>query len=162
MQMKKKLVRTSIIVDNNGITSGRENLKRKFFRRILISGLFSLILLCIIVYTLPKTILSVSSLIEYATIVALVIFLFVLLIRYFGILTLAYLYLNEYTFKPSKSYFPFVSIIVPVYNESRVIRDSIKSLLHLDYSNYEIIIVNDGSTDNTRDVAESLVGYRQG
>jgi poly-beta-1,6-N-acetyl-D-glucosamine synthase len=160
--MEKKIVRTPLILDNNGASGGKENFKRKYFRRIFISGLFSLLLLAIIVYTLPRTILSVSSLIEYATIVALVIFLFVLLIRYFGILSLAYLYLNEYTFKPTKSYFPFVSIIVPVYNESRVIRESIKSLLKLDYSNYEIIIVNDGSTDNTKEVAESLVGYRKG
>jgi cellulose synthase/poly-beta-1,6-N-acetylglucosamine synthase-like glycosyltransferase len=160
--MKKKLTRTPIIVDNNGITSNRENLKKKYFRRILISGIFSFILILLIISTLPKTILSFSSLVEYATIVALVIFLFVLLIRYFGILSLAYLYLNEYTFKPSKNYFPFVSIIVPVFNEARVIRDSIASLLKLNYSNYEIVIVNDGSTDSTKEVAESLVGYRKG
>jgi poly-beta-1,6 N-acetyl-D-glucosamine synthase len=160
--MEKKIVRTPLILDNNGASGGKENLKKKYLRRILISGFFSLLLLAIIVFTLPLTILSISSLIEYATIVALVIFLFVLLLRYFGILSLAYLYLNEYTFKPTKNYFPFVSIIVPVYNESRVIRESIKSLLMLDYSNYEIIIVNDGSTDNTKEVAESLVGYRKG
>ena len=162
MQTKKKLIRTPIIVDNNGISNGRENLKRKYLRRIIISGIFSLILLMVIIFTLPKTVLSISSLIEYATIVALVIFLFVLLLRYFGILSMAYLYLNEYTFKPSRNYFPFVSIIVPVFNEARVINESINSLLELDYSNYEIIIVNDGSTDNTREVAESLVGYRKG
>ncbi len=162
MQMKKNLIRTPIIVDNNDITNKRENLKKKYFRRILISGFFSIILVFLIAFTLPRTILSISSLIEYATIVALVIFLFVLLIRYFGILSLAYLYLNEYTFKPSRNYFPFVSVIVPVYNEARVIRESIKSLLALDYPNYEIIIVNDGSTDNTQEVAESLVGYRKG
>src|SRR5574338_961853 len=162
MQMKKNLIRTPIIVDNSGISDARENLKKKYFHRILVSGIFSFILLIIIILTLPRTILSVSSLIEYATIVALVIFLFVLLIRYFGILSLAYLYLNEYTFKTSKNYFPFVSIIVPVFNESRVIRDSIRSLLKLDYSNYEIIIVNDGSTDNTKEVAETLVGHQKG
>ncbi len=160
--MKKKLIRTPIIVDNNGITSNRENLKKKYFRRILISGIFSFILILLIIFTLPKTILSFSSLVEYATIVALVIFLFVLLIRYFGILSLAYLYLNEYTFKSSKNYFPFVSIIVPVFNEARVIRDSINSLLKLNYSNYEIVIVNDGSTDSTKEVAETLVGYQKG
>lgn len=109
----------------------------------MVSGIASSILILIIALTLPRTILSISSLIEYATIVALVIFLFVLLLRYFGILTLAYLYLNEYTFKNSKNYFPFVSIIVPVYNEEQVICNSIASLLGLDYSNYEIIIVSD-------------------
>jgi biofilm PGA synthesis N-glycosyltransferase PgaC len=159
---KQKLNRTPIIVENNGNSTHPENPKKKYFRRILISGIASIILILVIAFTLPRTVLSISSLIEYSTIVALVIFLFVLLIRYFGILGLAYLYLNEYTFKPSKDYFPFVSIIVPVYNESRVIRDSIKSLLELNYSNYEIIIVNDGSTDDTKEVAESLVGYQKG
>jgi poly-beta-1,6 N-acetyl-D-glucosamine synthase len=156
------LNRTPIIVENNGNSDSPEDVKTKYFHRILISGFATIILVLIIVYTLPRTILSISSLIEYATIVAMVIFLFVLLLRYFGILSLAYLYLNEYTFRTSKKYYPFVSIIVPVYNESRVIRDSIKSLLELNYSNYEIIIVNDGSSDGTKEVAESLVGYRKG
>lgn len=45
-------------------------------------------------------------------------------------------------------YFP-VSILVPCYNEEVTILDSIDSLLNLDYKLYEIIIVDDGSTDNT-------------
>lgn len=134
----------------------------KYIKRIFVSGILSLILLFIIIYTLPQTVLDVSSLLEYTTIVALVIFLFVLVIRYFAILIMAYLYINEYTYKPTTGFFPFVSIIVPVYNEEKVIAESIKSLLGLDYSNYEIIIVNDGSTDRTKEVAESLVGYQKG
>ena len=162
MRKNQKLNRTPIIVDNNGNSNLKENLNKKFSKRIFISGIASFILLLIIIFTLPRTILSVSSLIEYATIVAMVIFLFVLLLRYFGILSLAYLYLNEYTFTSAKNFFPFVSIIVPVYNEGRILKESIKSLLELDYSNYEIIIVNDGSTDNTQTIAESLVGYQRG
>jgi len=42
-----------------------------------------------------------------------------------------------------------VSIIVPAYNEEITILDSIKMLLSLDYPNYEVIVVNDGSTDET-------------
>lgn len=45
-------------------------------------------------------------------------------------------------------YFP-VSILVPAYNEEVTIVDSIESLLKLDYRLYEIIIVDDGSSDNT-------------
>lgn len=45
-------------------------------------------------------------------------------------------------------YFP-VSILVPAYNEEVTIIDSIESLLRLDYRLYEIVIVDDGSTDNT-------------
>ncbi|KXA46782.1 hypothetical protein HMPREF1880_02021, partial [Streptococcus agalactiae] len=42
--------------------------------------------------------------------------------------------------------------IVPAYNESTTIVSSIDSLLHLDYEAYEIIVVDDGSSDNTSDV----------
>lgn len=139
--------------------NGKEH---KILRRILISGIGTIILLLIIIYTLPKTILTTSSLIEYATIVALVIFLFILLIRYFGILIFSYFYMNEYTFKPTNGFKPFVSIIIPVFNEAKIIERSVKSLLKLDYPNYEIIIVNDGSTDNTQEVAEALVGFNKG
>jgi cellulose synthase/poly-beta-1,6-N-acetylglucosamine synthase-like glycosyltransferase len=139
-----------------------ENKGRKYIKRMIVSGLLSLILIAVIIYTLPLTVLSVDSLIEYAIIDALVIFLFILLVRYFGILIFAYLNINKYTFKSVNGYFPFVSIIVPVYNEEKVVADSVKSLLDLNYSNYEIIIVNDGSTDKTKEVAEQLVGYQKG
>jgi cellulose synthase/poly-beta-1,6-N-acetylglucosamine synthase-like glycosyltransferase len=75
---------------------------------------------------------------------------------------MAYLYINEYTFLDTNGFAPFVSIIVPVFNEGKVIKESIKSLLNLDYKNYEIIIVNDGSSDDTKQIAESLFGYQQG
>jgi poly-beta-1,6 N-acetyl-D-glucosamine synthase len=53
---------------------------------------------------------------------------------------------------------PPVSIIVPVYNESVLLRDTIQSLLQQDYPRYEIVIVDDGSTDDTRAIAHELVG----
>jgi cellulose synthase/poly-beta-1,6-N-acetylglucosamine synthase-like glycosyltransferase len=70
--------------------------------------------------------------------------------------------MNEYTFKPTNGFKPFVSIIIPVFNEAKIIERSVKSLLKLDYPNYEIIIVNDGSTDNTKEVADRLVGFKKG
>jgi biofilm PGA synthesis N-glycosyltransferase PgaC len=47
--------------------------------------------------------------------------------------------------------FPLISLIVPAFNEEKTIRKSIQSLLKLDYPNYEIIMVDDGSTDKTLD-----------
>lgn len=44
---------------------------------------------------------------------------------------------------------PGVSVIVPAHNEASVIADSVRSLLALDYPTYELIVVNDGSTDDT-------------
>ena len=48
---------------------------------------------------------------------------------------------------PSKM--PKISIIVPAYNEEKTICDSLDSLVQLDYPDFEIIVVNDGSTDDT-------------
>ena len=45
--------------------------------------------------------------------------------------------------------FPLISLIVPAFNEEKTIENSIQSLLELDYPNYEIIMVDDGSTDKT-------------
>ena len=49
---------------------------------------------------------------------------------------------------------PKISIIAPAYNESRTIIDNIRTLLSLYYNNFEVIIVNDGSTD---DMFEKIV-----
>ncbi|MEH7073651.1 glycosyltransferase [Neobacillus drentensis] len=45
-------------------------------------------------------------------------------------------------------YSPLVSIVIPVFNGSNYIRESINSALNQTYKNIEIIVVNDGSTDN--------------
>lgn len=44
---------------------------------------------------------------------------------------------------------PSVSVIAPAYNEEKTIIDNIRCLLALQYKDYEIIVVNDGSTDDT-------------
>lgn len=162
MSGKQQIKRTVITLENDHLNNQYENPEKKYLKRILFSGLMSLILIMIIAYTLPMTVLSISSLLEYSTIVALVLFLFILLLRYFGILTFAYFYLNEYTFKKLNGFTPFISVIVPVYNEEKVVENSVKSLLDLDYENYEIIVVNDGSTDNTKQVIEKLTGFHKG
>lgn len=44
---------------------------------------------------------------------------------------------------------PKISIIAPAFNESKTIIDNVRTLLSLYYNNFEVIIVNDGSTDDT-------------
>jgi biofilm PGA synthesis N-glycosyltransferase PgaC len=44
---------------------------------------------------------------------------------------------------------PEVSIIAPAFNESKTIIDNVRTLLSLYYNNFEVILINDGSTDNT-------------
>ena len=52
---------------------------------------------------------------------------------------------------------PKVSIIIPVYNGSNYMRDAIDSALNQTYDNCEVIVINDGSTDNgqTEEIAKS-------
>lgn len=50
---------------------------------------------------------------------------------------------------------PPITLIVPAYNEGRTIVISIQSILQLHYPNLEVIIVNDGSSDNTLDALVS-------
>jgi cellulose synthase/poly-beta-1,6-N-acetylglucosamine synthase-like glycosyltransferase len=44
---------------------------------------------------------------------------------------------------------PSLSVIAPAYNESRSIVDNIRTLLSLYYNNYEVVVINDGSSDDT-------------
>ena len=57
-----------------------------------------------------------------------------------------------------EQYEPFVSVIVPAYNEERVIEATIRSLLNSDYDNFEIIVVDDGSRDRTSEVVREHFG----
>lgn len=47
---------------------------------------------------------------------------------------------------------PLISVIIPVYNGARTIRETIDSVLSQSFSDFELLIINDGSTDNTLDV----------
>lgn len=44
---------------------------------------------------------------------------------------------------------PGISIVAPAYNEEKTVVDNVSSLLGLDYPNFEVVIVNDGSKDKT-------------
>lgn len=52
---------------------------------------------------------------------------------------------------------PFVSVIVPCYNHARFLPENIASLAAQDFADMEVIIVNDGSPDNTSEVARECM-----
>ena len=58
----------------------------------------------------------------------------------------------------NEAYKPFVTIMVPAHNEGVVIEKTVENILQLDYPNYELIVIDDRSTDNT---AEVIVGLEQ-
>ena len=58
---------------------------------------------------------------------------------------------------------PRVSVVIPTYNRSDMLGDAIQSVLDQTCTDWEMIIVDDGSTDNTREVAghfpDPRIGY---
>lgn len=57
---------------------------------------------------------------------------------------------------PSITTRPSVSICIPTYNRKDYLKETIESILAQTYKNYEIVIVDDGSTDGTEDMIKSL------
>lgn len=50
---------------------------------------------------------------------------------------------------------PLISVVIPAYNHERFIGAAIESVLNQSYSDFELIIVNDGSTDGTEDIIKT-------
>jgi len=84
-----------------------------------------------------------------------------------GMLTLAYFPIALYAaLRPRRSMVfnsprPLVSIIVPAYNESKVIGNCIESILASNYRKIELILVDDGSKDNTLAVMQRYKNSRR-
>ena len=51
---------------------------------------------------------------------------------------------------------PFVSILMPAHNESRILYPVVKEMVDLNYPEYEVILINDGSSDDTSEVLKDL------
>ena len=50
---------------------------------------------------------------------------------------------------------PFFSVVIPLYNKENYIQDTIESALNQTFADFEIIVVNDGSTDESLNIVEN-------
>lgn len=89
-------------------------------------------------------------------------FLALLVLRYAMLILYSFMEHLEYMMKrrqePENNFhddatLPMITLVVPAYNEGPVIQQALRSLLLLDYPNYEILIIDDGSSDDTYEKA---------
>ena len=52
---------------------------------------------------------------------------------------------------------PFVSIIIPAFNRSKVIKRTLNSVLRQTYTNWECLVIDDSSTDNTKEIVSEYI-----
>jgi glycosyltransferase involved in cell wall biosynthesis len=60
------------------------------------------------------------------------------------------------------AYTPFVSVVIPTFNRLRQLTTAVDSVLAQSYFSFEVIVVDDGSQDGTREHVESLISTRSG
>lgn len=109
-------------------------------RFVIVSGLF-----CVIVFNLYQGLMLEDPLVAYSTIMPLHAFLVILVGWFF--------YKNPAKGKAGNE---LVSVIVPVYNQQSMIEIVIDAIYDSDYKNLEVIAINDGSKDKTREILDSL------
>jgi len=112
---------------------------------------------------------EMQSFIVRMVLVSLLIFLAILFVRYFTLLWFAYLghaernVLGRAEDRDGRAgMLPAVSVIVPAYNEGDVLQGALASLAGLDYPAFEVIVVDDGSTDETLELAADWEGTHGG
>ena len=121
--------------------------------------ILAVVILTIFMFRYPERLgpIAVSALV-----ITLASFLLLLILRHFVLIWFSYLQQRELSHMEPPENYPFVSIIVPAYNESEVIHASLSSLLELRYPYYEIIAVDDGSTDGTYEKMREFEGNHYG
>ncbi|HEX8989405.1 MAG TPA: glycosyltransferase family 2 protein [Rhodocyclaceae bacterium] len=94
----------------------------------------------------------------------LLVFLCLLILRYLGLIVYSFMeHLAvmqrgdaDHAGGDREGRLPLISLIVPAYNEALVIQPALRTLASLDYPDYEVIVVDDGSTDATYELASQV------
>jgi len=144
-------------------------LRRNLWRTLMAAAaLLLLALSSIFIYVQVRDLGSGALAVLLGNIVLKVISLYLLM--FLGILVLRYLIMMLYSFfahiehlsptrenqetpRSEDAFLPMISLVVPAFNEGPVIQPAVRSLLELDYPNYEVLVVDDGSTDDTYEKA---------
>lgn len=136
------------------------HMKPRFQLAIAIGLVLVLAILTWLLFAYPAV---VGPIFTTGLVVTLVAFLIVLLLRHFLLIWFSYLQQRSLAHDdPPGDLYPFVSIIVPAYNEGEVIESSLASLLELRYPYYEVIAVDDGSIDDTYERMRRFEGDHSG
>lgn len=72
---------------------------------------------------------------------------------------LALAVLRRSKYRETEGFHPPVTVIIPAYNEETVIARTIERVLEADYPDFKVVVVDDGSTDNTGAIVSSRFGH---
>lgn len=129
---------------------------------IVIMVVGSIVLSVVLALQMPA---DLQNIVIRALVVVLILFMAILVLRYLSLLWLGYLHhLSHRQPDPDAedAYLPPVSVLVPAFNEGLTIQSSIQSLLKLDYPRFEVLVIDDGSTDDTYEKAAKFEGQHRG
>jgi poly-beta-1,6 N-acetyl-D-glucosamine synthase len=125
-----------------------------------LASLLFLLLLAVTVYNVFEGLtfrVATRSTFITVSIAILLAFLFILIARYFMLIWLSFLaHIQTLHRDNPEGGYPTVSVLIPAYNEEKVIQKAILSVFAQDYPVSEVIIIDDGSGDRTGDVAQIL------
>lgn len=115
-----------------------------------------------IVLTMLTSLLANLSHLSVSQILFSYIFYYPLFMAYIWIFGALYYYFHyerkdlKIKHQPSLKNYPSVSILVPCYNEEDNAQEVITHLMHMNYPDYEVIAINDGSKDRTGAILDAL------